>query len=99
MNETAPLLHGCVNVREPRVALAGVGLRPHGVLTTRARGGPSAQYYPDDVEGALAAVLEGKAFADPVGVWLNASSGEDLESQVRAWPRAAGLERAPLGVA
>jgi len=41
------------------------------------------QYYPDDVEGALAAVLEGKAFADPVGVWLNASSGEDLESQVR----------------
>ena len=69
------------------------------MLTIRARGGPSAQYYPDDVEGALAAVLEGKAFADPVGVWLNASSGEDLESQVRAWPRAAGLERAPLGVA
>jgi len=35
------------------------------------------------MEGALAAVLEGKAWADPVDVWLNASSGEDLESQIR----------------
>jgi hypothetical protein len=40
------------------------------------------QYYASDREGAVEAVLQGRAFADPIGVWLNSSTGEDLEAQV-----------------